>query len=529
MFNNITLQKSLIFSFVYMVLGLFFISLVSWISNSDLYAQVDTLGNNSLPSVTGLYKVYDGQTKIDAAEQSLLNPKLTSEDRKAELGKIKQAWTEIETGFKLYETTPRSDEEDRVYKQLQIDWLNWKQNHEQFLNLNQEFERLGIINPDELQLSLLRQGKENSSEIAAAKAASEALNRLYTQSKDNRATYIVAAKLILEDIKINEDAGEQAKKDASKVNTQSKIIVITAMIIGIGSAIGFGFYFIKQVTEPLANQIQSSGIKITTSTTEIAASGKELEATMTEQVASTNEVVATAREIAATAKKLVQTMEEVTMMSQTTAQSASNGQKNLVQMETSMRHLADATASIASRLEIISEKADNINTIVSTITKVADQTNLLSLNAAIEAEQAGEYGMGFAVVAREIRRLADQTAVATLDIESMVKEMQSAVSSGVMEMNKFTTEVSRNVQEVRNISVQLSNVIEEVQSLTPRFRNVNEGMDAQSEGASQISEAMLQLSEASGQTADAIREINRALEELTDAAQNLRRSTLALK
>lgn len=97
-------------------------------------------------------------------------------------------------------------------------------------------------------------------------------------------------------------------------------------------------------------------------------------------------------------------------------------------METTMRQLADSTGSISARLGLISEKANNINGTITTITKVADQTNLLSLNAAIEAEKAGEYGLGFAVVAREIRRLADQTAVATLDIESMVRDMQSSVS-----------------------------------------------------------------------------------------------------
>ncbi len=108
-----------------------------------------------------------------------------------------------------------------------------------------------------------------------------------------------------------------------------------------------------------------------------------------------------------------------------------------------MHHMKEASQSISGRLKTIYEKAENITTVVTTITKIAEQTNLLSLNAAIEAEKAGEYGLGFTVVAREIRRLADQTAVATLDIEQMVKEMQTAVSTGVMEMDKFIAEVEQ--------------------------------------------------------------------------------------
>lgn len=190
-------------------------------------------------------------------------------------------------------------------------------------------------------------------------------------------------------------------------------------------------------------------------------------------------------------------------------------------MEATMRQLAASTATLSAKLGAMSEKANNINTVITTITKVADQTNLLSLNAAIEAEKSGEYGLGFAVVAREIRRLADQTAVATLDIEQMVKEMQSAVSTGVMEMDKFTREVDRGVDDVGSISVQLAQVIEQVQALTPQFSQVNQGMEMQSQGAQQINEAMTQLSESSRQTATSLRETNTAIAQLNQAAQGM--------
>ncbi|MFN6517818.1 MAG: methyl-accepting chemotaxis protein [Nostoc sp. CreGUA01] len=272
----------------------------------------------------------------------------------------------------------------------------------------------------------------------------------------------------------------------------------------------------------LVRQVQNSGILVTTSATQIAASGKQLEGTISEQVASTNEVTATAKEIAATSRGLVNTMEQVASMSQITRTAASSSQKDLLRMEVTMRQLSEATNAIASRLGVISEKANNINNIVVAITKVADQTNLLSLNAAIEAEKAGEYGLGFAVVAREIRRLADQTAIATVDIEQMVKQMQSSVSTGVMEMDKFATEVGRSVEDVATISLQIGQIIQQVQDLTPHFESVNQGMETQSLGAQQISDAMVQLSSTSLQTADSLREINYAIAQLNQVAQGLR-------
>ncbi|TCK18897.1 methyl-accepting chemotaxis protein [Thiogranum longum] len=271
----------------------------------------------------------------------------------------------------------------------------------------------------------------------------------------------------------------------------------------------------------LVARIQQSGVQVTSSATEIAATAKQQEATVTEQAATTNEIKATVTEITATSKELVNTMSEVTEVAWKTSENANTGRSSLQRMESTMHQMMDATESIGSKLSVLSEKAGNINTVVTTINRVADQTNLLSLNAAIEAEKAGEYGVGFAVVATEIRRLADQTAVATWDIEQMVKEMQSAVSAGVMGMEKFSEEVRRGVDDVRQVGSQLASIIEQVETLIPRFEEVNEGMISQSQGGNQIRDSIVQLSESAQQTADSLRQSNGAIMQLNEAAQRL--------
>lgn len=499
-----------------LVLIVAFVGLTATIRLSN---DINTLSDNSLPSLVGLWKVNEGQTQIESSERALLIPGLTAQERQAELTRIKKVWEQINEGFKQYGATPRTEEEDTNYKKLLANWDKWKDDHENFLKLNQQFESLGILHPYAREAELLRQNKANSPEMAQVQKAVFLYDQLRNRIKENQVIFEMATADILEALRINKAVANEAEKTAKEAINRSKLWSILAMIIGPALAIFLGRF----LSNALIRRLQQSVVQITTSATQIAASGKELEATVAEQLASTNEVTATAQEIAATSRKLVATMDQVAGMAQTTAVSANDSQHELSEMENVMRQLAEATTSISSKLGVMNKKAGNINNVVVTITKVADQTSLLSLNAAIEAEKAGEYGAGFAVVAREIRRLANQTAVATLEIEQIVKDMQSAVAVGVMEMDKFNKSVGDSVDRVSKISDQVAKVIHQVQSLPPEFERVNQGMEEQSEAAQQISEAMEQLSQASHQTVDALRETNSALEQLDDAAQGLRR------
>ncbi|MCC5602223.1 methyl-accepting chemotaxis protein [Nostoc favosum] len=577
--KNNSLEGRLFFAFFFMGLIVLIVSIIGWIATTRLSNHIHTIGNNAFPSVVNLWKIKEGQTQIQSSERSQLNPATSPETRQNDSIRIKNAWKQINEGFSEYEKLNRDPEQDKLYKTFLPLWNKWKEGEQEYQQLNQAFESLGILNPQQVQINLLTEGKANSPEFAAAKAAIEALDKMNEQTIAKKiSTFKEATNALLALITYNENLAADARQSAAADVSQSTFWILGGLLISPVAAVIFGKYFSNTIALPLGakiakvvgvaeristgdlttqvevteeqdeigklltafcamnqnlnsliHQVQQSGIVITTSATQIAASGKQLEATVAEQVASTNEVVATAKQIATTSGKLVKTMDEVAETSQVTAVAADDSQKDLSRMEATMRQLAGATGGISAKLGVISEKANNINSIVTTITKVADQTNLLSLNAAIEAEKAGEYGMGFAVVAREIRRLADQTAVATLDIESMVKEMQSAVTTGVMEMDKFTKAVEHGVEDVQNISMQIGSIIEQVQVLTPRFQMVSEGMEAQSESAQQISEAMVQLSEASLQTADSLRGINIAIGQLNEAAHGLRQEVSRFK
>lgn len=317
---------------------------------------------------------------------------------------------------------------------------------------------------------------------------------------------IGAAVALIERITKGEDK-ELARARDRDDETGSLLRAVMVMITNLNRIIG---------------QVKSSSIQLISTATEISSTAKMQETTVNDFGASTNQIAAAVKQISSTSLELFKAISNVSDAANETGLMADAGLGELSGMEATMKTLTEATTSISSKLAVISDKAGNINSVVTTISKVADQTNLLSLNAAIEAEKAGEYGVGFAVVAREIRRLADQTALATLDIEQIVKEMQSAVSAGVMEMDKFTDEVHSGVVEVGRISEHLQKIIIQVQELSPRFIVVKEGMQSQSQGAQQINDAMANLTAAAYKTSNSLNEFERATKSLHKAVDGLR-------
>ena len=272
----------------------------------------------------------------------------------------------------------------------------------------------------------------------------------------------------------------------------------------------------------LIGRIQVSSVTLNGTATVIQTTSNNQQQIVAEYGAATNEAVAAVKEITGTSQELSKTMTEVNALASSTGIKAAEGRADLQGMDSTMRTLETSTASIGTKLTTISEKASNINMVITTMVKVADQTNILSINAAIEAEKAGDYGLGFLVVAREISRLADQTAHASLDIERMVKEMQSSVTSGVKEMKVFTEQVQGGVREIGTLSEKLGEIISAVEGITGRFGLVTEGMYAQSQGAEQIRDAMVRLVDGAARTADSLNDSNRATVELRGAVAELK-------
>ncbi len=105
-------------------------------------------------------------------------------------------------------------------------------------------------------------------------------------------------------------------------------------------------------------------------------------------------------------------------------ETGSNVVNNLIQENDILN---EKTNIVHKELLSLKRNAEEISSIIQTITNISAQTNILSLNAAIESARAGEAGKGFAVVAQEVRNLSFQTDNAVMDISDILTKITNQI------------------------------------------------------------------------------------------------------
>jgi len=171
-----------------------------------------------------------------------------------------------------------------------------------------------------------------------------------------------------------------------------------------------------------------------------------------------------------------------------------------------INQLRDQVIENKEKITVLSERTNDVGSVLEVINGIAEQTNLLALNAAIEAARAGEQGRGFAVVADEVRSLATRTRESIDTIQQTIAVLQSDASDAVNSMNSVSQQASEkaeDVNEVANLLVEITSQIEELDALNCQIASAAE---QQNLAAEEINQSTVRISEVADEsTQDAIR------------------------
>ena len=128
-------------------------------------------------------------------------------------------------------------------------------------------------------------------------------------------------------------------------------------------------------------------------------------------------------------------------------------------------NVANKEDELSQNLVQLTENANEMKGILTTIGDIADQTNLLALNAAIEAARAGEHGRGFAVVADEVRKLAEKTQKSLSEIAATVNILVQSVNESSDALNINRNEMVSLTEYIENLSAKKDEIVQTMEKL----------------------------------------------------------------
>ncbi|WP_445247181.1 HAMP domain-containing methyl-accepting chemotaxis protein [Microcoleus sp. OTE_8_concoct_300] len=522
MLRNLNLQTRLIGAFLMMGLLVFLVAWVGWSSTSNLSQHIETIGKDNLPSIEALLKINEGQTQIESSERALINPGLTQAERQDALNRMDKAWQQIQDGFKAYEATTLTSEEDALYQQMLKYWEDWKQADQEFLRINQEFEKLGILNPLGLQIELINQGKSNSPEMATANTASNLLNKLSQQAKVIRVKFMISEKSTLAVADYNKKQADTAYQTAQNDISKTQVSVLLGMTVGPITAIILGIALSIVIAKPLDKALKGIINMIVSSSTEIAATIEQQERIAVQQAASVNQTTTTMDELGASSRQSAIQAESALENASHVLNMAAEGSKVVQKTQQGMLTLTEKVGAIAEQVLHLSQQTNQIANITNLVSDLANQTNMLAINATVEAVRAGEQGKGFGVVAREIRRLADQSKTSAAEINDLINDIQNAINKTVMVTDEGNTTLDNSLKLTEGTAQTFNHVANAINSVVVSSQQIYLNTKQQALAIEQVVDAMNALNKGAAESASGITQSRIGTQKLNQAALNLR-------
>ena len=171
-------------------------------------------------------------------------------------------------------------------------------------------------------------------------------------------------------------------------------------------------------------------------------------------------------------KQLIESTSDMVSMSE-------KGKIAVNNVEILVRDLGTQLHDTSIKMNQLSIRSKEIESIVLVIKDIADQTNLLALNASIEAARAGDSGKGFAVVANEVRKLAESTANSTNNIGRLTENIQRDIAETLTATKTSTSLVKNGIELSSDTSAVIAGIMSMIEKVQESVKEVMERIEEQ--------------------------------------------------
>jgi methyl-accepting chemotaxis protein len=282
---------------------------------------------------------------------------------------------------------------------------------------------------------------------------------------------------------------------------------------------------VDNLTEIVVQMITISG-EIEQASTEIMSATSQQAAAAMEQNAAVTQTVTTVTQVESVVNQTADRAGGVAEMAQASVDVSEKGLKAIAESIEGMQVIRERVEDIAQTILALSEKTQQIGSIISTVNEIADQSKLLALNASIEAARAGEEGRGFRVVAMEVRSLAEQSRQATEQVRAILGEIQAATNTAVMATEEGIKGVDNGQVLIDRAGQTIEDLTTTILQASQSTTQIASSTQQQSGGMAQLVHAMQTIQQASVQTRASIEQTEASVENLNNMAQ-LMQSTIS--
>lgn len=273
--------------------------------------------------------------------------------------------------------------------------------------------------------------------------------------------------------------------------------------------------------QDIVTQVKENTQIVSTSSHQFSATTEELAATAEQHNLQSQSVSGSIKHLAEASDSIAQNVEETQSKIEHSSTLTREGNQVIRSTIEVLSQIERNAQKLNETISGLNRSASEIGKITEVIDEVADRTNLLALNAAIESARAGEAGRGFAVVAAEVRKLSERTAKSTREISAIVEGLQEGAENASLAMQSVSGEIDRGNHLSQDSLRILDRIVAISGEIMDSSHHIVSAVMEENRSIEEINDTLSAMASGSGEAAKAVRNLAVTAEDLNSQAEHL--------